>query len=97
MRPDGVEDSPGAGTELVEEAVPVGPLTEVVDAGRLITAGGIASGMALGFHLLRRASFDEGFVADVARIMEYSAAYDLYRDDRLIAGESAMAAESRQT
>ena len=27
----------------------------VVDAGRMITAGGIASGMELGFHLLRRA------------------------------------------
>ena len=29
----------------------------VVDAGRIITAGGIASGMELGFHLLRRAGY----------------------------------------
>ncbi|WP_197532018.1 hypothetical protein [Paramagnetospirillum magneticum] len=27
----------------------------IVDAGRIVTAGGIASGMELGFHLLRRA------------------------------------------
>jgi len=27
----------------------------VVDAGRIITAGGIASGMEMGFHQLRRA------------------------------------------
>jgi transcriptional regulator GlxA family with amidase domain len=54
----------------------------VVDAGRIVTAGGIASGMELGFHLLRRAGYDEDFISDVARVMEYAAAYDLYRDDR---------------
>jgi Domain of unknown function (DUF4179) len=53
----------------------------VVDAGRIITAGGIASGMEMGFHLLRRAGYDQGFIAEVARVMEYSAAYDIYRDD----------------
>jgi len=53
----------------------------VVDAGRIITAGGIASGMEMGFHLLRRAGFDEALMGDVARVMEYKAAYDLYRDD----------------
>ena len=53
----------------------------VVDAGRIITAGGIASGMELGFHLLRRAGYDETFVSEVARVMEYHAAYELYRDD----------------
>lgn len=53
----------------------------VVDAGRVVTAGGIASGMEMGFHLLRRAGRDERFLAEVARIMEYSAAYDLYRHD----------------
>jgi transcriptional regulator GlxA family with amidase domain len=66
----------------------------VVDAGRMITAGGIASGMEMGFHLLRRAGHDETFVADVARIMEYSAAYELYRDDRLIAADLLAAASS---
>lgn len=53
----------------------------VVDAGRIVTAGGIASGMELGFHLLRRAGYDEGFIHDVARVMEYHKAYELYRDD----------------
>jgi transcriptional regulator GlxA family with amidase domain len=53
----------------------------VVDTGRIITAGGIASGMEMGFHLLRRAGYDEELVRDVARVMEYHQAYDLYRDD----------------
>jgi len=53
----------------------------VVDAGRIITAGGITAGMEMGFHLLRRAGYDERFVAEVARTMEYTKAYELYRDD----------------
>jgi transcriptional regulator GlxA family with amidase domain len=53
----------------------------VVDAGRIITAGGIASGMEMGFHLLRRAGYDEQFITDVARTMEYQEAYNLYRKD----------------
>jgi transcriptional regulator GlxA family with amidase domain len=54
----------------------------VVDAGRIITAGGITAGMEMGFHLLRRAGYDEAFIDDVARVMEYTKAYDAYRDDR---------------
>jgi transcriptional regulator GlxA family with amidase domain len=54
----------------------------IVDAGRIITAGGIASGMELGFHLLRRAGYTEGFIDEVARVMEYSAAYQVYKHDR---------------
>lgn len=53
----------------------------VVDAGRIITAGGISSGMEMGFYLLRRAGYPETWIAEVARVMEYQAAYDLYRDD----------------
>jgi hypothetical protein len=53
----------------------------VVDQGRIVTAGGISSGMEMGFHLLRRAGYDEDFVAEVARVMEYSEAYALYRED----------------
>ena len=53
----------------------------VVDSGRIVTAGGIASGMELGFHLLRRAGYSEDLVAEVARVMEYSGAYELYRQD----------------
>ena len=53
----------------------------VVDTGRIVTAGGIASGMEMGFHLLRRAGYDEPLIGEVARVMEYKAAYDLYKDD----------------
>jgi len=53
----------------------------VVDAGRIVTAGGIASGMEMGFHLLRRAGYDDQFITDVARVMEYSKAYDAYKGD----------------
>lgn len=63
----------------------------VVDAGRLITAGGIASGMEMGFHLLRRAGYDETLITEVARTMEYHQAYNLYRDDLEVAGDAEKA------
>lgn len=53
----------------------------VVDAGRIITAGGIASGMEMGFYLLRRAGYDEATLEEVARVMEYADAWRHYRDD----------------
>lgn len=53
----------------------------VVDAGRIITAGGIASGMELGFQLLRRAGYAESLISEVARVMEYHDAYQLYKND----------------
>jgi len=53
----------------------------IVDTGRIITAGGIASGMELGFHLLRRAGMDEEGVAEVAQIMEYETGWAAYKDD----------------
>lgn len=53
----------------------------VVDAGRIVTAGGIASGMEMGLHLLRKAGYGEDFVNEVARIMEYEDAYKIYKDD----------------
>ena len=53
----------------------------VVDSGRIITAGGIASGMEMGFHLLRRAGYAEELIGEVARVMEYQQAYELYRGD----------------
>ncbi len=59
----------------------------VVDAGRVITAAGISAGMEMGFHLLRRAGYDEAFIDDVARVMEYTSAYETYRDDRETAGQ----------
>ncbi|MFC8151109.1 DJ-1/PfpI family protein [Bacillus paralicheniformis] len=53
----------------------------IVDSGRIITAGGIASGMEMGFHLLRRAGYDESFIEETARVMEYQEGYSQYRDD----------------
>jgi transcriptional regulator GlxA family with amidase domain len=57
----------------------------VVDAGRIITAGGISSGMELGFYLLKRAGYDDALIQDIARTMEYQQAYELYRHDIEIA------------
>jgi transcriptional regulator GlxA family with amidase domain len=84
--PDKVESGP-SGKVPIDRLAEMAPAcrisrARVVDAGRIVTAGGITSGMEMGFHLLRRAGYDEGFVAEVARVMEYSAAYELYRDDR---------------
>ena len=53
----------------------------VVDSGNIVTGGGIAAGIEVGFHLLRKAGYDEDFLSEVARIMEYEEAYNLYRDD----------------
>jgi transcriptional regulator GlxA family with amidase domain len=83
--PDRVESSP-AGMVPIDRLAKIAPAARisrarVVDAGRIITAGGIASGMEMGFHLLRRAGYSEEFVSEVARVMEYQRAYELYRSD----------------
>lgn len=83
--PDRLEASQ-AGKVPIERLAEIAPAckisyTRVVDSGRIITAGGISSGMELGFHLLRRAGYDEAFIADTARVMEYHKAYELYRSD----------------
>ena len=83
--PDRVEATP-PGKVPIDRLADIAPKAKisrarVVDSGRIITAGGITSGMEMGFHLLRRAGYAEDFVADVARVMEYSAAYEAYRDD----------------
>jgi transcriptional regulator GlxA family with amidase domain len=83
--PDRLEQS-SSGKVPIDRLAEIAPKcrisrARVVDAGRIITGGGISSGMEVGFHLLRRAGYDEGFIAEVARVMEYSKAYALYRDD----------------
>ena len=83
--PDKVEAGPN-GMVPLDRLAQIAPAcrisrARVVDAGRIVTAGGIASGMEMGFHLLRRAGYDEDWVREVARVMEYAEAYDLYRDD----------------
>ncbi len=85
--PDKVEQTP-PGMTPIDRLAQIAPKcrisrARVVDQGRIVTAGGITSGMEMGFHLLRRAGHDEKFIAEVARVMEYSAAYDVYRNDRV--------------
>ncbi|OZI39946.1 peptidase [Bordetella genomosp. 5] len=53
----------------------------VVDSGRLITCAGPSAGIDLGLHLLRRAGHPEALIDEIARVMEYRRAYDLYRED----------------
>jgi len=83
--PDRLESSP-AGMVPIDRLAQIAPAARisrarVVDAGRIITAGGITSGMEMGFHLLRRAGYSQGFIGEVARVMEYQKAYELYRKD----------------
>ncbi len=83
--PDRVEQS-AFGKVPIDRLAEIAPAcrisrARVVDAGRIITAGGIASGMEMGFHLLRRAGYGADWVREVARVMEYQAAYDLYSRD----------------
>lgn len=90
---DNAERAPG-GQVPIDRLVELAPearisRARVADAGRLITAGGIASGMELGFHILRRAGYEEGFIIEVARVMEYAEAYAIYRNDIETANDRA--------
>jgi len=83
--PDRVE-SKAPGKVPIDRLADIAPAcrisrARIVDAGRMVTAGGITSGMEMGFHLLRRAGYTEEFIEEVARVMEYSQAYQLYHDD----------------
>jgi transcriptional regulator GlxA family with amidase domain len=85
--PDRVEQS-GAGKVPIDRLADIAPQcrisrARVVDAGRIITGGGISSGMEIGFHVLRRAGYSEEFIREVARVMEYSQAYEQYATDIL--------------
>jgi len=97
--PDRIEAS-GLGRVPIDRLAEIAPAcrisrARVVDAGRIVTAGGIASGMEMGFHLLRRAGYDEHFISEVARVMEYQRAYELYRDDLLSEPEGTPVAFDR--
>jgi transcriptional regulator GlxA family with amidase domain len=83
--PDRIEASPN-GKVPIDRLAEIAPAclisrARVVDCGRVITAGGISSGMELGFHLLRRAGLTESEISEVARIMEYQKAYEILRED----------------
>ncbi|MCO8245463.1 MULTISPECIES: DJ-1/PfpI family protein [unclassified Haladaptatus] len=82
-----------------EETVPIERLAEiapdtdidehrVVDTGRIMTAGGISSGIEMGFHLLSRFGYDEEFITEVAYIMEYDQQWELMKDDLLVVNDS---------
>lgn len=91
--PDRVEQS-NFGKVPIDRLAEIAPRcrisrARVVDAGRIITAGGIASGMEIGFYLLRRAGYAAEWVREVARVMEYHAAYDLYSNDLEVAAQSS--------
>jgi transcriptional regulator GlxA family with amidase domain len=96
--PDRQESSP-PGKVPIDRLAELAPAVRisrvrVVDAGRIITAGGITSGMEMGFHLLRRAGYPDDFVSEVARVMEYSKAYELYRNDVEVAAREPAALRS---
>jgi transcriptional regulator GlxA family with amidase domain len=57
----------------------------IVDSGRIITAGGITSGLEMGFYLLERFGCDAAFVNTVVHIMEYEKQWQLMQGDRLVA------------
>jgi transcriptional regulator GlxA family with amidase domain len=83
--PDRVEQGPNGKVPL-DRLADIAPAcrisrARVVDAGRIVTAGGITSGMEMGFHLLRRAGYPDDLIDEVARVMEYSDAWSRYRDD----------------
>ena len=56
----------------------------IVDTGRVITAGGISSGLEMGLYLLSRFGYDEEFVDTTAYVMEYDRQWALMKSDRLV-------------
>lgn len=75
--------------ERLAEIAPDADIDEhrVVDTGRILTAGGISSGIEMAFHLLSRFGYDEDFIKEVANIMEYDQQWDLMKDDVLVTNE----------
>lgn len=81
--PEGFSFSRTSLSDLLSEVAPRARLSRarLVDCGRVITAGGAAAGLDLGFHLLRRAGHDDSFVSEVARLMDYTLGYEIYLED----------------
>ncbi|WP_144637752.1 DJ-1/PfpI family protein [Bordetella genomosp. 13] len=55
--------------------------SRLVDSGRIISAAGPLAGADLGLHLLRRAGYSDAVLDEIARVLDYRRAYDLYRAD----------------
>jgi len=92
---DGIPATSRKNGDPSEKVIPIERLAEIapkaiidrhriVDSGRIITAGGITSGLETGLYLLERFGFDDRFVVDVARVMEYEKQWQLMKDDRLV-------------
>lgn len=80
---------PGEDVVPIERLAEIAPGCEIdehriVDTGRIVTAGGISSGIEMGLHLLLRFGYSEEFVDTVAYVMEYDRQWDLTKGDRLI-------------
>jgi transcriptional regulator GlxA family with amidase domain len=91
---DGIPATSRKEADPTEKLVPIDRLAQVapralldrhriVDSGRVITAGGISSGLEAGLYLLERFGFDEEFVTTVARVMEYERQWKLMKEDRI--------------
>lgn len=92
---DGIRATSRKNGDPAEKLVPIDRLAQiapkchidrhrVVDQGRIITAGGISSGLETGLYLLSRFGHDDAFVDAVARIMEYEQQWALMKADRLV-------------
>lgn len=92
---DGLRATNRKNADPGEAVVPIDRLAEIapkcqidrhriVDTGRIITAGGISSGIEMGFYLLERFGYDEKFVDNVAYIMEYEKQWKLMKEDRFV-------------
>jgi putative intracellular protease/amidase len=53
----------------------------LVDAGRILTAGGATAGLELGLHLLRRAGLADAVVDEVVQVLEYQRGHAIYAPD----------------
>lgn len=93
---DGLKATSRKNGDPSEKLVPIDRLAQIapkctidrhriVDQGRVITAGGISSGLETGLYLLSRFGHDEAFVDSVAKIMEYEKQWALMKADRLVA------------
>jgi len=80
---------PGEAIVPLERLAEIAPKADIdrhriIDSGRVITAGGISSGLEMGLYLLERFGYDQGFVDTVARVMEYEKQWQLMKNDRLV-------------
>lgn len=92
---DGIKATNRKHADPSEKLVPIDRLAEIaptcsidrhriVDTGRIITAGGISSGLEMGLYLLLRFGYSDEFVNTVAYVMEYDRQWELMKADRLV-------------